>query len=56
MAALMRNFGRLSPQQIAERLVSSCQRFMPSARFEAKLAKEDMSRNSCDDPRHLSCV
>lgn len=45
MAALMRDFGRLSPLQIAERLIYFCQRFMPSARFEAKLANEDMFRN-----------
>lgn len=45
MAALMRNFGRLSPVQIAERLINFCQRFMPSARFEAKLANEEMFRN-----------
>lgn len=45
MAALMRDFGRLSPLQIAERLINFCQRFMPSARFEAKLANEEMFRN-----------
>lgn len=45
MAALMRDFGRLSPLQIAERLIYFCQRFMPSARFEAKLANEEMFRN-----------
>jgi hypothetical protein len=45
MAALMRDFSRLSPLQIAERLVYFCQRFMPSARFEAKLANDDMFRN-----------
>lgn len=45
MAALMRDFGRLSQLQIAERLIYFCQRFMPSARFEAKLANEEMFRN-----------
>jgi len=45
MAALMRDFGRLTPLQIAERLINFCQRFMPSARFEAKLANEEMFRN-----------
>jgi hypothetical protein len=45
MVALMRDFARLSPLQIAERLVYFCQRFMPSARFEAKLANEDIFRN-----------
>ncbi|HBP6668276.1 MULTISPECIES: DUF262 domain-containing protein [Pseudomonas] len=45
MAALMRDFSRLSPLQIAERLINFCQRFMPSARFQAKLANEDMFRN-----------
>ena len=45
MAALMRDFGQLSPLQIAERLIYFCQRFMPSARFEAKLANEEMFRN-----------
>jgi len=45
MAALMREFGRLSPLKIAERLISFCQRFMPSARFEARLANEEMFRN-----------
>lgn len=45
MAALMRDFSRLTPLQIAERLVNFCQRFMPSAKFEAKLANEDMFRN-----------
>lgn len=45
MADLMRNFGHLSPLQIAERLIDFCQRFMPSARFEAKLANEEMFRN-----------
>lgn len=45
MAALMRDFGHLSPLQIAERLINFCQRFMPSARFEAKLANEEMFRN-----------
>ncbi|RRW40028.1 DUF262 domain-containing protein [Pseudomonas luteola] len=45
MALLMRDFSRLTPLQIAERLIYFCQRFMPSSRFKAKLANEDMFRN-----------
>jgi hypothetical protein len=45
MAALMRVFSRLTAEQIAERLINFCQRFMPSAKFESKLAGEEMYRN-----------
>jgi hypothetical protein len=46
MAALMRAFSRLTNEAIAERLINFCQRFMPSAKFEAKLSEEEMYRNA----------
>lgn len=45
MAALMRVFSQLSAEDIAQRLIHFCQRFMPSAKFESKLAGEEMYRN-----------
>ncbi len=45
MASLMRAFGRSTNEEIAERLVIFCQRFMPSAKFESRLAGEEMYRN-----------
>lgn len=45
MAALMRVFSQLSAEEIAQRLINFCQRFMPSAKFESKLAGEEMYRN-----------
>jgi hypothetical protein len=45
MAAMMRRFDQLSSDEIAERLISFCQRFMPSARFESRLAEDEMYRN-----------
>jgi len=45
MAALMRDFSYLSADQIAERMINFCQRFMPSAKFESRLAAEEMYRN-----------
>ena len=45
MAKLMQEFSHLNKNQIAERLINFCNRFMPSAKFKSILATEEMYRN-----------
>lgn len=45
LASLMRSFIHLSEEEIAERLISFCQRFMPSAKFMSRLSEDYMYRN-----------
>lgn len=45
MATLIRSFSKLDVDGVAERLVNFCQRFMPSSKFESRLAEEDIYRN-----------
>lgn len=45
MVKLVGEFSQLTAEGIAERLIAFCHRFMPSAKFESRLAEEDIYRN-----------
>lgn len=46
IAALMRDFSRSTPDQIASSLMAFCQIFMSSIRFESRLSEDDIFQNA----------